>query len=225
MISPVDDSPEPQVDSSHPPAEAPLPLSETWPKEIGVDEPLGKRSRLGVLVRDVLEALALALVVFLVLQFAIQNTVVEGSSMEPNFVDGERLLVNKLKYRFAEPQRGDVIVFHAPGISDRDFIKRVVALPGDTVALEDGQVLIDGEALEEPWMPRTGAGSFPPSSVPEGHYFVLGDNRPNSNDSRRWEALPKESIVGQVWLSVWPLETLGLVSSEGPGPAVQQEPS
>ncbi len=226
MISPVDDSPELQVDSERPPAQTPLPLQEAWPQGVGLDETQSRRRRIGALVRDVFEAVALALVIFFVLQIAIQNTVVEGTSMEPNFVDGERLLVNKLKYRYSEPQRGDVIVFHAPGFSEKDFIKRVVALPGDTISAEDGQVLIDGRPLEEPWLPLLGAGSFAPRSVPEGHYFVLGDNRPNSNDSRSWdEALPKGRIVGQVWLSVWPLDTLGLVSSDGPGPAAPQEPS
>jgi signal peptidase I len=140
--------------------------------------------------------------------------------MEPNFVDGQRLLVNKLAYRWSVPERGDVIVFHAPERPGKDFIKRVIALPGDKVAIKDGQVLVNDEEFTEPWRPIVAAGSFGPYVVPEGHYFVLGDNRPNSNDSRAWsQALPASAVVGEVVLSIWPAELIGPVSASGPGPA------
>ena len=185
--------------------------------------PKRRSSRLGALVRDLIEAVVLAAVLFLVLQFALQNTIVEGASMEPNFVDRQWLLVNKLAYRLGEPQRGDVIVFHAPDQPDKDFIKRVIALPGETVTLRSGRVNIDGQDLGEPWQPWHDESAYGPYEVPENQYFVLGDNRPRSNDSRTWNgaggALEAERIVGKAWLSVWPRETWAVVATDGPGPA------
>lgn len=176
--------------------------------------------RVGALIRDVLEAVILAVVLFVLLQFAVQNTVVDGASMEPNFVNRQRLLVNKLAYRFSEPARGDVIVFHPPDQGGKDFIKRIVALPGETITVVNGQIRIDGADLTEPWQPVRGVDAFGPYAVPDGQYFVMGDNRPYSNDSRSWNAaLPRERIVGKVWISVWPQEAWGLVRTDRPGPA------
>jgi signal peptidase I len=192
----------------------------SWPSEYGAVPNRSRRFRLGAALRDILEAVVLAVAIFVALQFVIQNTVVEGNSMEPNFVDGERLLVNKLGYRFSEPQRGDVIVFHAPGYENKDFIKRVIGLPGDSIAIRDGLVSVNGQVLDEPWLPAVGLDSYGPYTVPDEQYFVMGDNRPHSNDSRSWEqALPRENIVGKVWLSVWPLEAWGIVGTDRPGPA------
>ena len=189
---------------------------------------VGFGRRVGALVRDTVEAVVLAVVLFLVLQVFVQNTVVEGSSMRPNFADKEHLLVSKIAYRIGEPQRGDVVVFHAPGIPDKDFIKRVIAVPGETVALRDGIVLIDGLPLVEPWAPLFDASTFSPYEVPDGHVFVLGDNRANSNDSRVFgakgvtglqePAVPLDLLVGRAWLSVWPVDTLGFVRPDEPGP-------
>ncbi len=169
--------------------------------------------RLGALVRDVLEAAVLAVGLFLALQYSLQNTVVEGDSMEPNFVDRQWLLVSKLSYRNHSPERGDVIVFHAPDQPGQDFIKRVVALPGEKVRLRQGRVYIDERLLPEPWSPRFDAEDFGPYTVPPGTVFVLGDNRRVSNDSRRWEgvgaALAVTQIVGEAWLTVWPPELWG----------------
>ena len=174
------------------------------------------------MLRDVLEAVVLAVVLFLVLQFAFQNTIVEGSSMEPNLVDQEWLLVNKLAYRVGEPERGDVIVFHSPEQPEKDFIKRVVGLPGETVEIRRGRLYIDGEPLEEPWRPALDRANFAPYRVPAGQYFVLGDNRPSSNDSRIWKAtgaaLERDRIIGKAWISVWPRETWGRVPTDRPGP-------
>jgi len=177
--------------------------------------------RLGVLARDVLEAILLAVVLFFVLQFALQSTVVEGSSMEPNLVDGEWVLVNKLAYRMGEPQRGDVIVFHAPGERDKDYIKRVVAVAGEEVVVRDGRLVVDGLPVAESWLPRQDPTAFGPYVVRPGEVVVFGDNRPNSNDSRLWPepGLPDERIVGRVWISVWPPSAWGAVRHDGPGPA------
>ncbi len=185
--------------------------------------PEPKSVRAGALLRDILEAVVLAAVLFFVLQFAFQNTIVEGQSMEPNFTDRQWLLVNKLAYRFGEPARGDVIVFDAPEETNKEFIKRVVGLPGESVTLRDGVVAINGRPLVEPWLPRKDRTNFGPFVVPPDQYFVLGDNRPNSNDSRSWgqrgAALTADKIVGKAWLSIWPRELWGIVQADSPGPA------
>ncbi len=166
------------------------------------------RLLLGVL-RDVLESVVLAVVLFLVLQNTVQNTVVEGSSMEPSLVDGQRLLVNKLAYRFSSPQRGDIVVFHAPHEPGKDFIKRIIGLPGEKVEVRDGRVYINDQLLEEDYLPRTAGYSWGPRIVGPDEYFVLGDNRGNSNDSHTWGMLPADLIVGKAWISLWPLERIG----------------
>lgn len=182
------------------------------------EEPRGPRA--GALLRDLVEALVLAAVLFLVLQFALQNTIVEGSSMEPNFVDREWLLVNKLAYRLGEPKRGDVIVFHAPEAEGKEFIKRVIALPGETVRIRNGAVYVDDRPLEEEWAPIKDTSAFGPFTVPEGQLFVLGDNRPTSNDSRTWNGagggLDQAQVIGKAWLVVWPREAWGFVRSDSP---------
>jgi signal peptidase I len=176
---------------------------------------------LGAILRDVLEAVVLASVLFLVLQLGIQNTIVDGASMEPNFVNQEWLLVNKLAYRAGTPARGDVIVFlfTAPDGTVREFIKRVIALPGERVSLREGSVLIDGQILHEPWMPWLDQSSYGPYEVPQGQLFVLGDNRANSNDSRVWGGLDMSQVVGRAAVSIWPQSTWGLIRSDRPGPA------
>lgn len=181
------------------------------------------RGPLASLIRDLLEAVVLAAVLFVALRIVIQNTVVDGPSMEPNFVDGQWVLVNKLSYRKAAPGRGDVIVFMAPDGSGKEFIKRVIALPGESVALRGGTVSVDGRPIDEPWLPRLDATSYGPYTVPPDTVFVLGDNRGRSNDSRSWDgrrggALETSAIVGRVWLSVWPPDRWGAVSAEGPAP-------
>ena len=182
--------------------------------------------RLGTLVRDTVEAAVLAVVLFLVLQVFVQNTVVEGSSMLPNFVDREHLLVSKMAFRLGEPKRGDVVVFHAPGIPDKDFIKRVIGLAGETVEVRIGVVYINNQPIEEPWRPRGDRSSFGPYLVPAAHLFVLGDNRPDSNDSRVFgrlpdtglnePAVPIELVVGRAWITVWPMDRLGIVRADRP---------
>jgi signal peptidase I len=178
--------------------------------------------RMGAIARDVIEAVLLACVLFLVLRLVVQNTIVDGPSMEPTFADAQWLLVNKLAYRFGAPARGDVIVFRAPDGSGREFIKRIIALPGETVALRAGTVSVDGQPLREPWAPRLDASAFGPYTVPDGAVFVLGDNRPFSNDSRSWDsdgsALAETEIVGRAWVSVWPPARWGRVYSDRPGP-------
>jgi signal peptidase I len=186
------------------------------------------------LVRELAETVILAIIIFLVVRAGVQNFQVEGSSMQPTLQDGLYLLVNKAvyfeinldtvhkflpfidpgddptRYVFRAPKRGDVIVFVAPGQGpgqpERDFIKRIVAVPGETVEIHDGFVFINGEALDEPYvLEKANYPPFGPQVVPDGHYFVLGDNRNNSYDSHAWPDpwLPKENIIGMAWFTYW----------------------
>jgi len=158
------------------------------------------------IVRDIAETAVLTVAIFLVVRVALQNFKVEGQSMEPNLHNSEYILVNKIDYMLHPPQRDDVIVFRAvpAGQPDRDFIKRVIALPGETVAIHDDKVFINGKQLAERFARRTMNYKFPASKVPKNEYFVLGDNRANSEDSHLWKWLPKSDIIGKAWVSYWP---------------------
>lgn len=138
--------------------------------------------------------------------------------MEPSFFDGEYLLTDKLSYRIGQPKRGDVIVFAAPPNEKEDFIKRIIALPGERVAIRNNQVFVNDKELEEGYL---GEGTFTFSgsllaedkqiSLGENEYFVLGDNRNHSSDSRVWGSVPAKNIVGRAWLVYWPPQAVGLV--------------
>ncbi|HZA24797.1 MAG TPA: signal peptidase I [Dehalococcoidia bacterium] len=187
------------------------------------------------IVREFLEAVVLALVVFLVIQTSIQNFKVEGSSMHPTLEGGQYLLVNKLVYfridkerlsriipfwkvddteqSFAvhPPLRGEVIVFHFPRDPSRDFVKRVIGLPGDRVRIHNGTVYVNGLALNESYLTSQDTSNMDQVFLREGEYFVLGDNRRGSNDSRNWGPVPEENILGKVWIIYWPLSKWGLL--------------
>ena len=154
--------------------------------------------------REVLITLAIALVIFLLAQAMIQSVKVVGPSMEPNIHHGQYLVVSKVTYWLHSPQRGDVIVFHSPQTPDQDVIKRVIATPGETVKIRGGKVYIDGTPLEEPYIAEEPSYPYGPMEVPEDHYFVLGDNRNHSSDSRVWGMVPEENIVGKAWICYWP---------------------
>ncbi len=165
-------------------------------------------------VVEFLEAVLPALViVVLVNLFLGQTRRVDGLSMEPSLEDNQRIIMEKVSYRFRPPRRGDIVVISRP---ERRYsyplIKRVIALPGETVEIHDGAVYIDGERLEEPYLDQNTTGRYPPSLVPEGHVFVLGDNRGSSNDSRAFGMVPYEDILGRAWLRYWPLSEAGLLT-------------
>ena len=170
-------------------------------------------------VRDIIITLLLALCIFVAVQVTIQSCQVDGESMEPGFEETQRLLVIKAVYWFGDPQRGDVIIFHSKTNSDENLIKRVIGLPGETVEITDGQVYIDNTPLEEPYIAEPPDSDYPSTQVPEGYYFVMGDNRNHSNDSRSWGVLPGENIIGKVWLCYWPLSDWHLI----PGYSYAQE--
>jgi signal peptidase I len=180
---------------------------------IALEETTGKsKPSTTAVLRETLETLLLALIIFFgVKEFVLQNFRVEGQSMEPNFHTGQYLIVDKIGYRLHTVERGDVIVFVPPKDASRDFIKRVIALPGERVEIRQGHVLINGKLLQEPYIKVSWNYTMAPIVVGEDEYFVLGDNRNNSSDSRMWGLLPKKNIVGKAWLSYWPPQQWGLI--------------
>lgn len=165
----------------------------------------------GMMVRETVETVGLALIIFLIIRVGIQNYRIEGASMEPNFHDGEYLIVNKLAYRLGEYERGDVIVFKYPNDPSKDYIKRVIGLPGDTVEIRSGQLFVNSVQIEEPYEHMPNARDESPVVVEPGHLYVMGDNRPASSDTRSWGQLGQEFVIGQAWLAIWPFEQAGLV--------------
>jgi signal peptidase I len=163
-----------------------------------------------VWLRDLLIALALALVVIV---FLYQPVRVEGVSMLPRIHDQERLFVNKFIYRIRPIERGDVIVFWFPLDPHRSFIKRVIGLPGETVEIRQGKVYVNSAPLDEKYVPKIfeSNDNAPPITVGVGHYYVLGDHRSSSNDSRSWGLVPQQDIYGKAALRYWPIEKFGWV--------------
>lgn len=168
--------------------------------------------------------LAMAIIVP-VRYFLVQPFFVRGASMEPNFTDGEYLVIDELSYRLREPRRGEVVVFQYPGNPSQFFIKRLVGLPGETVEVGQGQVLIrnsvysQGVLLDEAQYLSGGVRTGGTLSVTlgEDEYFVLGDNRSSSSDSRSWGVLLGEAIVGRAWLRAFPVDRLGVIPLVRPG--------
>ena len=197
-----------------------------------------------VLVRELVETAILALLIFLALRFSVQNYRVEGPSMEPGLTGGQHVLVNRLVYLRIDtgdfpdflpfvdddrerhllashpPRRGEIVVFRFPD-ETRDFVKRVIGVPGDTVQIEGGQVFLNGQALEEPYITHRDSRDMDAITVTEDSYFVMGDNRPRSDDSRprdagqsvSWRPVPAESVIGRAWLRYWPLDKWDLLDS------------
>lgn len=175
--------------------------------------------KMGRFFLDTAEVIVFAGAIFLFVYFLVmQPHKIKGSSMEPNFHDGEYLLSDKLTYRFAEPQRGDVIVFKAPEANGDEFIKRIIGLPGDVISISDSFVHLNGKPLVESYIPEyspTNPGAFLQSgkqiTVPTNHFFVLGDNRNHSSDSRAWGFIEKEDITGKAWFVYYPLNEAGVL--------------
>lgn len=172
-----------------------------------------------------------AAVAILIYLFITQPHQVNGNSMYPNFQSGEFLLTDKLSYRFGKPERGDVIIFTAPSTAhcpvgfNCDFIKRIIALPGERIKVEKGKIYINGKVLDEPYqraLKFTGSGNVSGSYlaegaervIPDNSYVVMGDNRPGSSDSRDWGPVAQKLIVGKVLLRYWPPNAAGVLAFE-----------
>ena len=190
--------------------------------------------------REIIEAVILAAVVFMLLQVTVRNFKVDGSSMDPTLEDGQYLLVNRLVYLRVElgrlakivpfwtadegssrhaihaPKRGEVIVFEFPDSNPnnprKDFVKRVVGLPGETMLMFDGKVFVNEEVLNEPYLSHKDHSNASKVTLGEGEYYVLGDNRTHSNDSRSWGAVPEANIRGKVWMVYWPAPGIQIIN-------------
>jgi signal peptidase I len=143
----------------------------------------------------------------LIITFGFQVARVEGQSMAPTLEDQDRLIVNKLAYRLGSPRRGDIVMLYYPADPDKSFVKRVIAEEGDTVKIEDGRVYINNVPMAEDFVPPEyrGHDDQPPMVIRQGYYYVLGDHRNNSSDSRHWGEVPKRYIIGKVQLRWWPI--------------------
>jgi signal peptidase I len=199
-----------------------------------------RRPRGRTVARELVETLLLALLVFLAVRASFQNFKVDGSSMYPTLENGEFLIVNKLVYSevdveklgkflpfldagdspkrfvFHGPERGDIVVLRDPGQPEVDLIKRVVGLPGETIEIVNGTIFIDGRMLEEPYIGQAWHYTGPRIVIGPGEYFVMGDNRDNSKDSRSVGPIPKDLIIGKALLTYWPARDFGLAPNESP---------
>ena len=164
----------------------------------------------GSALRELLETLILTVVTYLLVRtFLFETYRVVGQSMEPTLQQDQRLIVSKLSYRLHKPQRGDIVVFHDPQDPSRNLIKRIIGLPGEIVEVRNGQVFVNEQPLDEPYLDSYNMRAEPPIPVPDGYYFVMGDNRNNSSDSRSWGALAAAKIVGKAAFTYWPVRLWG----------------
>ncbi|OGC98304.1 signal peptidase I [Candidatus Amesbacteria bacterium RIFCSPHIGHO2_01_FULL_48_32] len=175
-----------------------------------------------IAILDALEPVVLAFAIFMMVYlFLFQPHKVDGNSMLPNLSNMEYILTDKITYQRRDPQRGDVVVFHAPPPYTTDFIKRIVGLPGETVMVAEGRVYIGGQKLPEYYLPdsyMTTEKSFlregVPYRIPAGYYMVFGDNRGYSSDSREWGPIAKKAIVGRAAFRYWPVDKIGFISHQ-----------
>lgn len=168
-------------------------------------------------VWEILKIIVISLAIIVPIRyFLIQPFFVQGASMEPNFLDGDYLIINEISYRFENPQRGDVVIFKYPLDASQFFIKRVIGLPGETVKIEDGRIFISGKNNEKriilnesDYLSDAYTAGVMEIVLGEEEYFVLGDNRGSSSDSRKWGALQRKLIIGKAWIRAWPFNRLG----------------
>ncbi len=186
------------------------PLDSGGPVQTGRAAPTRLSMGWAAWLRDLLIAVTVALVIVL---FLYQPVRVEGYSMMPRLQNDERLFVNKFAFHFEPVRRGDVVVFWYPRDTRLSFIKRIIGVPGDRVAIREGIVYVNGIRLREPYvLPRyRDHGSYPSIIVPAGGYYVLGDHRNSSNDSRMWGFVPAQNIYGKAVFAYWPMDDFGLV--------------
>ena len=156
------------------------------------------------MLRDLIETMVLVAVAFLVVNALIGRFRIEQVSMQPNLHEGEYVIVDKVSYTFRQPERGEIVVLKNPSLGQPDLIKRVIGLPGETIEVRGGRTYINGQPLTEPYLAQPMVGDFPATQLQANQYFVMGDNRNNSEDSRRFGARPMGDIVGRAWIIYWP---------------------
>lgn len=189
---------------------------------VDAPEQKGFFENFGAYLIDFIETLVVFGAIFaLIYLFVAQFHKVSGSSMFPTMHDGDYLITEKVSYKLGSPKRGDIIVLENPKDQSQDFIKRIIALPGDTIKVENNKVFVNGGAKEENYLPPntpTRGGSYLPDgttvTMDPNQYFVMGDNRNHSSDSREWGPVTKEEIVGRAFFRYWPLQTLGLLTNK-----------
>jgi signal peptidase I len=175
-------------------------------------------------LRELAEVVLLAVILYIGISFAVQTVHVEGLSMFATLDDNDYLIANKIDYRLHAPQRGDIIILRPPNNNSTDFIKRVIALPGERLLIRDGVVYINGHRLIEPYLPEAWVvfnnwpttGSSNGSVIPANQYFVMGDNRNKSQDSRYFGPIGRDRIDGRAWFRIWPLDHFGDIYSQVP---------
>ena len=173
---------------------------------VKVEQNFEKRYRF---IREVMETIVLTVLMFVIINLAVQNYDIQGPSMEPTLHNQERIMVDKVSYSFHPPSRGDIIVFIAPNNPSLNYVKRIIGIPGDTITINDTTVKLDDVTLHEPYIdPKRQGNPYDPIDnrvVPASNYFVMGDDRVNSSDSRDWGFVPRENIVGRAAIVYWPL--------------------
>jgi len=211
--------------------------AETVDGTVAVNRPVAPANQSRALAWEVAQTVLLTIAIFLSVRLLVQNFRVEGASMDTTLRSGEFLLINKvtylrldgtpfnlfapsrndrasLHYVFGGPQRGDIVVFRSPGDPNKDFIKRVIGLPGERVKIVDGNVFINGTRLPEPYIVHHAAYDVSEKTVPSDSFFVLGDNRPNSSDSHLGWFADADSVIGRAWISYWPPELWSAIQQE-----------
>lgn len=165
-------------------------------------------------IREIIESVTVAVVLALIIRvFLFQFFVIPSGSMEPTLTEGDMIAANKIIYRFSEPKRGDIIVFKYPLNPDRDFVKRLIGLPGEKVQIKNSTLYINDKTVVQPFLPRDLVyPDYGPVTVQKDKYFMMGDNRNNSLDSRVWGEMPKENIIGKASLIYWPVKRIRILN-------------
>lgn len=158
---------------------------------------------------------AILIALFINVYIAEAAEIEAGPSMQPNLFAGYRIMTEKISYYLHEPHRGDVVVVERPE-NEGNLIKRVIGLPGESIEVRDGHTYINGELIDEPWVTYFGGRNIPTTFIPEGQIFIMGDNRPNSRDSRDIGPVPIESIIGRGWFVYWPIQKIQILTTTHP---------
>jgi signal peptidase I len=162
-------------------------------------------------IRDILITIVIAVVIFLGLRFTIGTFEVYGTSMVPNILPSDWIMADKVSYHFREPERGEVIILNSPQQAEKDLIKRIIGLPGDTVEIKDSKVFINDVAINEPYIKEPMNSDYGKHTIPPDSYFVLGDNRNISADSRTGWFLPRDDIIGRAMIIYWPFSRMKVI--------------
>ncbi len=181
-----------------------------------------ERSAASSLLREIAEVVVLAVILYFGISFAIQAVHVEGLSMFATLDNDDYLIANKIDYRLHAPQRGDIIILRPPTNNSTDFIKRIIGLPGERILIRSGYVYINGHKLNEPYLPEewVNQNNWPADPngqvIPPNQYFVMGDNRNRSQDSRFFGPISRDRIDGKAWFRIWPLSSFGSIYKQMP---------